>query len=138
MTFQPNILEGKTALITGGGTGICRGISLALAAHGCDVAITSRKKEHLEPTAREIEGLGRRAVAVPADVRDPVAVEAAVNEVMGAAAWFGLTAGLPLEQEILQVPTTVQHGTHQDDVSSDPIHDAMGLDDELTPGPRAR
>jgi peroxisomal 2,4-dienoyl-CoA reductase len=80
MTFQPNILEGKTALITGGGTGICRGISLALAAHGCDVAITSRKKEHLEPTAREIEALGRRAVAVPADVRDPVAVEAAVNE----------------------------------------------------------
>ncbi len=83
MTFQPNILEGKTALVTGGGTGICRGISLALAAHGCDVAITSRKLEHLEPTAREIEGLGRRAVAVPADVRDPVAVEAAVNEAAG-------------------------------------------------------
>ena len=80
MTFQPDMLKGKTALVTGGGTGICRGISLALAAHGCDVAITSRKAEHLEPTAREIEGLGRRAVAVPADVRDPVAVEAAVNE----------------------------------------------------------
>ena len=81
MTFQPDMLKGKTALVTGGGTGICRGISLALAAHGCDVAITSRKAEHLEPTAREIEGLGRRAVAVPADVRDPVAVEAAVTEV---------------------------------------------------------
>lgn len=80
MTFQTHILEGKTALITGGGTGICRGIALALAEHGCDVAITSRNAEHLEPTAREIEDIGRRAVAVPADVRDPVAVESAVNE----------------------------------------------------------
>ena len=80
MTFQPGLLSGKTALITGGGTGICRGLSLALAAHGCDVAITSRKLEHLTPTAQEIEALGRRSCAVAADVRDPAAVEAAVAE----------------------------------------------------------
>ena len=80
MTFQPGLLSGKTALITGGGTGICRGLSLALAAHGCDVAITSRKLEHLTPTAKEIESLGRRSCAVAADVRDPVAVDAAVAE----------------------------------------------------------
>ena len=80
MTFQPGLLTGKTALITGGGTGICRGLALALAAHGCDVAITSRKLEHLTPTANEIEALGRRSCAVAADVRDPAAVEAAVAE----------------------------------------------------------
>jgi len=80
MTFQSGLLSGKTALITGGGTGICRGLSLALAAHGCDVAITSRKLEHLTPTAQEIEALGRRSCAVAADVRDPAAVEAAVAE----------------------------------------------------------
>ena len=34
-------------MITGGGTGLCRGIALAFAKHGCDVAITSRKLEHL-------------------------------------------------------------------------------------------
>ena len=78
MTFTHALLSGKTALVTGGGTGICRGIALALAAHGCDVAIISRKIDHLEPTAREIESLGRRSVAVAADVRDPSAVEAAV------------------------------------------------------------
>jgi len=78
VTFTPDLLAGKTALVTGGGTGICRGIALALAAHGCDVAITSRKVEHLEPTAREIESLGRRSVAGAADVRDPSAIEAVV------------------------------------------------------------
>ncbi len=52
---------------------------MTLAAHGCDVAITSRIAEHLEPTASEIRAMGRRAVAVPADVRDPAAVEAAVT-----------------------------------------------------------
>jgi peroxisomal 2,4-dienoyl-CoA reductase len=78
MTFQSNLLEGRTALVTGGGTGICRGIALELARYGCDVAITSRSSEHLDPTAAEIRATGRRAVAVAADVRDPAAVEAAV------------------------------------------------------------
>lgn len=78
MTFQPNLLEGQTALVTGGGTGICRGIALELARYGCDVAITSRSSEHLDPTAAEIRATGRRAVAVVADVRDPGAVDAAV------------------------------------------------------------
>ena len=79
MSFRPDLLAGRTALVTGGGTGICRGIAMTLAAHGCDVAITSRRAEHLEPTALEIRAMGRRAVAVPADVRDPAAVEAAVT-----------------------------------------------------------
>ena len=61
--YQLDLLKGKVALITGGGTGICRGIALAFAAHGCDVAITSRRIEHLEPTAVELRALGRRAVA---------------------------------------------------------------------------
>ena len=52
MVFATDLLKGQAALVTGGGTGICRGIALALAAHGCDVAITSRRKEHLDPTAR--------------------------------------------------------------------------------------
>ena len=80
MVFQPDLLEGKTALITGGGTGICRGIALALARHGCDVAITSRKAEHLEPTAEEIRALGVNALAVVADVRDPVGTADAVRQ----------------------------------------------------------
>ena len=77
--FQSNLLHGQAALITGGGTGICRGIALAFARHGCAVAITSRKAEHLDPTVAELRALGVRAVGVPADVRDPGAVNNAVE-----------------------------------------------------------
>src|SRR5258708_38950079 len=87
--FSHDLLAGKAALVTGGGTGICRGIALALAAHGCDVAITSRKADHLEPTARELESLGRRSLALAADVRDPEAIEAVVTRT---AAEFGRLA----------------------------------------------
>jgi 2,4-dienoyl-CoA reductase [(3E)-enoyl-CoA-producing], peroxisomal len=80
MTYQPDLLKGRAALITGGGTGICRGIALAFAAHGCDVAITSRRADHLEATADEIGRQGARGLALVADVRDPTRVEAVVNE----------------------------------------------------------
>jgi 2,4-dienoyl-CoA reductase [(3E)-enoyl-CoA-producing], peroxisomal len=82
--FDKSLLNGRVALVTGGGTGICRGIALAFAAHGCDVAITSRTQEHLDPTAEELRATGRRAIARAADVRDPAAVaevvEATVKE----------------------------------------------------------
>ena len=78
MSFQSDLLKGKSALVTGGGTGICRGLSLALASHGCNVAITSRKAEHLEPTRHEIEAFGVEALAIEGDVRDPSAVERTV------------------------------------------------------------
>jgi 2,4-dienoyl-CoA reductase [(3E)-enoyl-CoA-producing], peroxisomal len=77
--FQPNLLAGRAALVTGGGTGICRGIALAFARHGCDVAIASRKIEHLEPTRDELRAIGVRAVAAAADVRDPAAVTTAIS-----------------------------------------------------------
>jgi peroxisomal 2,4-dienoyl-CoA reductase len=80
--FDSNLLRGRTALITGGGTGICRGIALAFASLGCDVAITSRKAEHLEPTVAEIEGLGVRAFAAAGDVRKPDDVEAVMAGVL--------------------------------------------------------
>jgi peroxisomal 2,4-dienoyl-CoA reductase len=80
MIFDRQLLENRVALVTGGGTGICRGIALAFAAHGCDVAITSRKIEHLAPTLDELRATGRRAIAKAADVRDP----AAVNDVVAA------------------------------------------------------
>ena len=79
--FAPSLLAGRTALVTGGGTGICRGIALTLAAHGCHVAIASRSADHLEPTAAEIASLGVRSLAVAADVRRADHVAAAVTQV---------------------------------------------------------
>lgn len=84
MTFRPDLLIGKTALVTGGGTGIGRGLSLALAAHGCDVAIMSRTAAHLEQTSSDIEALDRRSLAVAADVRDPAAIDEAVGQTVAA------------------------------------------------------
>ena len=81
-TFDSRVLKGRVALITGGGTGICRGIALAFAEHGCDVAITSRKAEHLEPTANDVRAAGVRALARAADVRDPAAVNDVVSAVV--------------------------------------------------------
>jgi peroxisomal 2,4-dienoyl-CoA reductase len=81
-TFDSHLLKDRVALITGGGTGICRGIALAFAQHGCHVAITSRKMEHLEPTVDELRGIGVHALARAADVRDPAAVGETVAAVV--------------------------------------------------------
>jgi NAD(P)-dependent dehydrogenase (short-subunit alcohol dehydrogenase family) len=64
-------LDGRVAIVTGGGTGIGRGTALVLAEHGADVVLAARRAEPLESTAAEIEALGRRALAVPTDVTRP-------------------------------------------------------------------
>ena len=80
--FASGLLSGKRALVTGGGTGICRGIALALAAAGCDVAICSRRQEHLAATAADIAACGVRSVAAVGDVRKPDDVDAVVGSVV--------------------------------------------------------
>ena len=56
-------LSGKTALVTGGSEGIGKGITLALAKEGVDVAICARRKDVLEATASEIARAPHRTVA---------------------------------------------------------------------------
>jgi len=63
-------MEGRVAVITGGGTGIGRASALILAERGADIVLAGRRVEPLESTAGEIEALGRRALAVPTDVTD--------------------------------------------------------------------
>ncbi len=78
--FVSNLLAGKAAFITGGGSGIGAGIAKRLAKQGAKVALLGRKIEKLDAIAKEITGDGGVARAFPADVRDYAALEKAVND----------------------------------------------------------
>jgi len=71
----PFRLTDRVAVVTGGGQGIGREIVRTLAAAGADVAIADINTTTADEAAREVEGLGRRAVAVGTDVADPASVE---------------------------------------------------------------
>lgn len=77
--FEKDLFKGKVALVTGGGTGIGRGIALAFASLGADVAICSRKPDHIEPTAADIRKAGGKVVAQACDIKDYAQCEAMVN-----------------------------------------------------------
>jgi NAD(P)-dependent dehydrogenase (short-subunit alcohol dehydrogenase family) len=63
-------LEGKSAVVTGGGSGLGKAIALALARAGADVAIAGRRPGPLNEAAEEIRKYGRKAAAVSADITD--------------------------------------------------------------------
>jgi NADP-dependent 3-hydroxy acid dehydrogenase YdfG len=75
-------LEGKVAIVTGGGRGIGRAVALAFAAEGAAVALASRTRADLAAVAAEIRDSGGRALAVPTDVANDGAVDALVEETL--------------------------------------------------------
>jgi len=77
--FRPDLLVGKTTIITGGGTGLGRSMALRMAGLGAKVAVLGRRPEPLAETAQAIRSAGGQAAAVPCDVRDPEAVHAAFD-----------------------------------------------------------
>jgi 3-oxoacyl-[acyl-carrier protein] reductase len=74
-------LEGKVAIVTGGGTGIGRSIALHFAAAGADVAVASRTLKNLEGVCESIRGMGRRAFAVSTDIASRADVENMAKQV---------------------------------------------------------
>lgn len=72
-------LDGRVAVITGGGTGIGRGAALVLAEYGADVVLAGRRPDPLESTAKEVAAMGRRALPVSTDVTTPDACQRLVE-----------------------------------------------------------
>lgn len=78
--FRPDLLAGKTTLITGGGTGLGRSMALRLAGLGARVAVVGRRPEPLAEVERTIREAGGQAAGVPCDVRSSDSVRAAFDE----------------------------------------------------------
>lgn len=76
-------LRDRVAIVTGAGRGIGEAISLAFAAEGADLALVSRTTSEVMRTATEVENLGRRAIAIRADVSEKQDVDRAVEQVIG-------------------------------------------------------
>lgn len=78
-------LHGRVAVVTGGGSGIGRGLSLGLAAEGMTVAVADVKASAAEAVAAEVEAAGGRAFAVGVDVTSVDSLAAAVEQVVARA-----------------------------------------------------
>ena len=85
MAEAKGVLQGQTAIVTGGNRGIGKGIARAFAMAGADVLVTARDAALLESTVAELEAYGGVVVGVPADVQ----VEADVARVFAEAAAIG-------------------------------------------------
>ena len=82
MSSQLFNLEGRVAVVIGGTSGIGRALTRGLAEAGADVIATSRRQQQVDETAAEIEGLGRRSLAVASDVCDRSSLESLASEVL--------------------------------------------------------
>jgi gluconate 5-dehydrogenase len=103
-------LDGRTALVTGGGRGLGRYMAEALSDAGANVVLCSRKREPLEEVRREIEARGGKALVLECDVTEPESVEDAVlaaEETFGSvdvlvnnsgATWGAPAAEMPVEK----------------------------------------
>lgn len=78
-------IQGKAAIVTGGGTGVGRATALALARGGCSVLVNySRSRAEAEQTAADVSALGVKGIAVQADVADDAACRRMVSEAFAA------------------------------------------------------
>jgi len=80
-TFKPDIFRGKVLFCTGGGSGICKGMTYAVMKHGANATIVGRKLDRLTQAAEELsKGTGNTCIPAQADVRKPEELKEAVRK----------------------------------------------------------
>lgn len=82
--FRPGLLEDRTLLITGGGTGLGRSMAIKCAGLGARVAIVGRREDPLKATVDDMRRVGGKAAFSTCDVRDAASVRAALDEMESA------------------------------------------------------
>jgi NAD(P)-dependent dehydrogenase (short-subunit alcohol dehydrogenase family) len=78
--FKEKCLDGRTAIVTGGGTGLGLSMAKKFVELGANLVLTSQDPTHTEPACEEIRARGTRAIAVRCDVRNFPEVEAMVAQ----------------------------------------------------------
>ena len=78
--LSPGTFDGQVVVVTGGGTGLGKGIALEFARLGATLAIWSRSPEHLEAGKAAVEAVGARAITVGCDIREPDQVAGAFDD----------------------------------------------------------
>src|SRR5260370_14005822 len=81
--FRDRLLTGRTALVTGGGSGIGQRMAERFAEHGAKVMLVGRKQEKLDAAVEAIRARGGVAAAHATDVRDYAGLEAALKSTRG-------------------------------------------------------
>ncbi|KWU44453.1 NAD(P)-binding protein [Rhodotorula sp. JG-1b] len=79
--FRKDVFRGKVAFVTGGGSGICKGVTRMLLEHGASAVILGRRKANIEDAAAELsKATGQKCLGIQADVRQLETLEAAVKQ----------------------------------------------------------
>src|SRR5829696_881032 len=100
-------LDGKVALVTGGGRGLGRALAEGLAVHGASIAIADLDGERAERSAAELVALGHRVTAIQADVTDRRSVEAMVQHTLDAFGFVDIlvnNAGITINHATVDFP----------------------------------
>src|SRR5215470_5471439 len=79
--FSKDLLQRKRILITGGGTGLGKGMAQRFLDLGATVYICGRREQVLEETVRDLSGEGRTIISIPCDVRDSQQVERMIERI---------------------------------------------------------